>query len=132
VVAAGTRQGRVDTEAWQLAVSYFLTGEEASFRGFEPKTRFSPSDGTWGALEVVARLQSLSVGDAAFEGGADSFADPLTSARRADSWGVGLNWYLNENVKWLLDYEHTTFDGGAATGDRPDEDALQLRLAVGF
>jgi phosphate-selective porin OprO/OprP len=45
---------------------------------------------------------------------------------------VGLNWYLNENVKWLLDYEHTTFEGGAADGDRADEDAIQLRLAVGF
>ena len=68
----------------------------------------------------------------AFAGGADSFADPLASASQADSWGIGVNWYLNENVKWLLDYEHTTFEGGAATGDRADEDAVQLRLAVGF
>jgi phosphate-selective porin OprO/OprP len=132
VVAAGTRRGRVDTEAWQLAVSYFLTGEEASFRGYQPRTRFSLEDGTWGAFEVVARIQSLSVGDEAFEGGADSFADPLVSASQADSWGIGLNWYLNENVKWLLDYEHTIFEGGAATGDRADEHAVQLRLAVGF
>jgi len=132
VVATGVREGSVDTDAWQLAVSYFLTGEEASFRGYQPKTRFSLEDGTWGALEVVARVQSLSVGDEAFAGGADSFADPLASASQADSWGVGLNWYLNENVKWLLDYERTNFEGGALTGDREDEDAIQLRLAVGF
>jgi phosphate-selective porin OprO and OprP len=132
VVATGVREGSVDTDAWQLAVSYFLTGEEASFRGYQPKTRFSLEDGTWGALEVVARVQSLSVSDDAFDGGEDSFADPLASAGQADSWGVGLNWYLNENVKWLLDYEHTTFEGGASAGDREDEDAVQLRLAVGF
>jgi phosphate-selective porin OprO/OprP len=132
VVATGVREGSVDTDAWQLAVSYFLTGEEASFRGYQPKTRFSLEDGTWGALEVVARVHSLSVSDDAFDGGADSFADPLAAARQADSWGVGLNWYLNENVKWLLDYEHTTFEGGALAGDREDEDAIQLRLAVGF
>ena len=132
VVPTGLREGTVDTNAWQLAASYFLTGEEASFRGFKPKTTFSPSDGTWGAFEVVARVQSLSVDDAAFGGGADSFADPLASASQADSWGIGLNWYLNENVKWLLDYERTSFEGGAATGDRPDEDAFQLRLALGF
>ncbi len=72
-------------------------------------------------------------GDEAFAGGADSFADPLASASQADSWGIGFNWYLNENVKWLLDYERTSFEGGAADGgDRPDEDAYQLRLAVGF
>ena len=66
-------------------------------------------------------------------GAADSFADPAVSASQADSYGIGLNWYLNENVKWLLDYEHTTFEGGAAAGaDRRDEDAYQLRLAVGF
>ena len=132
MVATGTRTGTVDTDAWQLAASYFLTGEEAAFKGFQPKTRFSTADDTWGAFELVARVQSLSVSDAAFAGGADSFADPLASASQADSWGVGLNWYLNENVKWLLDYERTSFEGGAATGDREDEDALQLRLAVGF
>jgi phosphate-selective porin OprO/OprP len=132
VVPAGLRAGTVDTNAWQLAASYFLTGEEAAYRGFKPATTFSPSDGTWGAFEVVARVQSLAVDDSAFAGGADSFADPLASARQAESWGVGLNWYQNETVKWLLDYEHTTFEGGAASGDRPDEDVVLLRLAVGF
>jgi phosphate-selective porin OprO/OprP len=131
-LATGTRAATVDTNGWQLAASYFLTGEEASFRGFQPKTRFSPADNTWGAFEVKARAQSLSVDENAFSGGSSSFADPAVSAKQADSWGIGLNWYLNENVKWLLDYESTTFEGGAEDGDRPDEDAWQLRLAVGF
>lgn len=132
LVTAGLRTGTVDTNAWQLAASYFLTGEEAAFRGFQPKSRFSLQDGTWGAFELVARAQSLTVDDSAFSGGADSFADPLAAARQADSWGIGFNWYLNENVKWLLDYEHTSFKGGAPTGDRNDENAVLLRLALGF
>jgi phosphate-selective porin OprO/OprP len=132
VVATGTREATVDTNAWQLAVSYFLTGEEAAFKGFQPKTRFSPSEGTWGAFEIKARVQQLNVDDNAFSGGGDSFADPLVSASQADSYGIGLNWYLNENVKWLLDLEHTTFEGGAPTGDRKDEDSYQLRLAIAF
>jgi len=133
VVPSGIREATVDTSAWQLAVSYFLTGEEATFKGFQPKTRFSPSEGTWGAFEIKARVQQLHVDDNAFGGGADSYADPAVSASAADSYGIGLNWYLNENVKWLLDIEHTTFEGGAAAGaDRKDEDAYQLRLAVGF
>jgi phosphate-selective porin OprO/OprP len=78
-------------------------------------------------------VQQLNVDDNAFGGGSSSFADPAVSASQADSYGIGLNWYLNENVKWLLDYEHTTFEGGAAGGaDRKDEDAIQLRLALGF
>ncbi len=132
-LATGTRAATVDTDGWQLAASYFLTGEEASFRGFQPKARFSLADKTWGAFEVKARVQNLSVDENAFSGGSSSFADPAVSASEADSWGIGLNWYLNENVKWLLDYESTSFEGGAADGgDRPDEDAYQLRLAVGF
>lgn len=132
-VPSGLREATVHTHAWQLAVSYFLTGEEASFKGFQPKTRFSPGERTWGAFEIKARVQQLNVDDDAFGGAADSFADPAVSASQADSFGVGLNWYLNENVKWLLDYEHTTFEGGAAAGaDRSAEDAYQLRLAVGF
>jgi phosphate-selective porin OprO/OprP len=50
VVATGVREATVDTNAWQLAVSYFLTGEEASFKGFQPKTRFSPSEGDLGCV----------------------------------------------------------------------------------
>ena len=132
VVATGIREATVDTNAWQLAVSYFLTGEEAAYKGFQPKTRFSPSEGTWGAFEIKARVQQLKVDEKAFSGGSDSFADPLASASQADSYGIDLNWYLNENVKWLLDLEHTTFEGGAPTGDRKDEDSYQLRLAIAF
>jgi len=129
----GERSATVDTNAWQFAASYFLTGEEAAFRGFKPKANFSLSEGTWGAFEIVARAQSLSVDDNAFAGGANSFADSAVAASQADSWGIGFNWYLNENVKWLFNYESTSFEGGAAAGgDRPDEDAYQLRLAVGF
>jgi phosphate-selective porin OprO/OprP len=46
---------------------------------------------------------------------------------------LGLNWYLNENLKWVLNYEQTSFDGGAAGGsDREDEKAFLTRVALGF
>jgi len=130
---AGLRTGTVDTTAWQLAASWFLTGEEAAFRGFKPNSVFSLDQGTWGAFELVARYHELSIDDAAFAGGVDSFADPEASAREASGYTLGLNWYLNQNLKWVLDYEHTTFDGGAPDGkDRPDEQALLTRFALGF
>jgi len=62
----------------------------------------------------------------------DEFSVAALRSSPADSYGIGLNWYLNENVKWLLDLEHTTFEGGAVTGDRKDEDSYQLRLAIAF
>jgi phosphate-selective porin OprO/OprP len=80
----------------------------------------------------VARYHELDIDDDAFVGGADSFANPATSASKASAWGVGVNWYLTQNYKWSLNYDVTTFDGGGATGDRPDEEALFTRFAVGF
>ena len=131
--AAGLRTGTVDTTAWQLATHWFLTGEEQAFRSFRPGTVFSLERGTWGAWELVARYQELTVDDAAFDGGALSFADPAASARQASGYTLGLNWYLNQNLKWVLNYEHTSFDGGAAGGkDRPDEQAVLTRVALGF
>ncbi|HSW34814.1 MAG TPA: porin, partial [Steroidobacteraceae bacterium] len=131
--ASGLRQDSLDTSAWQLAASWFLTGEEAAFRGFKPGSVFSLENGTWGAFELVGRYHELSIDDEAFAGGAASFADPEVSARKATAWALGLNWYLNENLKWVLNYEQTRFDGGAAGGsDRKDEQAFLTRVAVGF
>lgn len=131
--AAGLREGSLDTTAWQLAASWFLTGEDAAFRGFRPGSIFSLENGTWGAFELVGRYHELSIDDDAFVGGADSFADPAVAARKATAWALGVNWYLNENLKWVLNYERTRFEGGAAGGsDRGDEEAFLTRVALGF
>jgi phosphate-selective porin OprO/OprP len=45
---------------------------------------------------------------------------------------VGLNWYLNRNVKYVLNYEQTSFEGGAAPGDRRQEKAFLARAQVSF
>jgi phosphate-selective porin OprO/OprP len=130
---AGTRSDTVDTTAWQLAAHWFLTGEEQSFRGFKPGNVFSLENGTWGAWELVARYHELEVGDEAFTGGSASFADPNVAARKASAYAIGLNWYLNENLKWVLDFEKTRFDGGAPNGgDREDEEVFLTRFALGF
>jgi phosphate-selective porin OprO/OprP len=129
----GIRTDTVDTTAWQLQASLFLTGEEESFRGYKPQSVFAPANGTWGGWELVAHYTELDVDDAAFDGGADSFADPLASASKASTIGIGLNWYLNQNVKWSLNYELTRFEGGAADGgDRDDEEVILTRLGLGF
>ncbi len=94
---------------------------------------FSLENGTWGAWELVARYHELDIDDAAFVGGADSFANPASAASKASAWGVGVNWYLNQNYKWSLNYDVTSFEGGAAGGaDRPDEKALFTRFALQF
>ena len=78
-------------------------------------------------------MHELSVDDDAFAGGGDSFANPDTAARKARAFGIGVNWYLNQNVKASLNYDQTQFDGGAILGgDRPDEKAIFTRLGLAF
>jgi phosphate-selective porin OprO and OprP len=127
------RSGRVDNSAYQVSLSYFLTGENATYNSITPKTTFNSGGGGWGAWEIVARFSELKIDNAAFAGGSQSFADPTASPRNARATGVGINWWLNANVKWVLDYEWTQFEGGASNnGNRPDERALTTRFALTF
>ncbi|MGE0821657.1 MAG: porin [Candidatus Binatia bacterium] len=118
----------LDNEAWQMAVSYVLTGENASYRSVVPATDFDLRKGTWGAFEVAARYGELHVDIDAFP----FFADPTKAARVAESWGLGLTWYWNRNVKFQLNYEQTDFTGGSATGERPKERAVLSRFQLSF
>ena len=131
-VAGSTRNDTLTNTAWQVQFSWFVTGEEEAFRGFTPGSTLQPGKPGWGAFEVVARYHELDVDDDAFAGGANSFANPLTAVTRESAYGVGVNWYPWNTVKLSLNYETTAFDGGAATGDRADEDLLFSRFAINF
>ena len=127
------RTGQVDNSSYQISLGYFLTGETATYNSITPLTTFHPGSGGWGAWQVVARYSELKIDTAAFADGANSFADPATSPRNARAAGVGINWWLNANVKWVLNYEWTQFEGGAANNaNRPDERALTTRFALSF
>jgi phosphate-selective porin OprO and OprP len=129
-VSIGGVREELSNSAWQATASYVLTGEDASYRGVvKPSNPFNPGKGGWGALEVVGRYGVLEVDEDAFP----LFADPAVSASEASSWTVGLNWYLNSNLKLVLNYLQTSLEGGAAGGaDREDEKAVFTRLQVAF
>ena len=149
VITPGTSKS-LSHDAWQVAVSYLLTGEDASFRGVKPKNNFDIDKGGWGAWELVARYSEINLDSDTFKNkagtsfSANTYADLSTSAKSAKSWTAGVNWYLNQDVKAQLNYSHTTFDGGAGVGvtavnaagtnirDRQSENALLARLQVAF
>jgi phosphate-selective porin OprO/OprP len=114
--------------AWQAAASWVIAGGEASYRGVTPKHPFDPASHAWGAFELAARWSKLELDDNTFP----TFANPASSARSAEAWALGLNWYLNKSLKVMLDYETTKFDSGAATGDREDENILFSRFQIAF
>jgi phosphate-selective porin OprO/OprP len=116
--------------AWQVTGSWVLTGEDAGYRGVaRPSHPFAVDGQGWGAFELVARVGELEIDEDAFP----VYADPSVSARRARSWGLGLNWYLNSNLKLVFNHTHASFDGGAPLGeDRKDEQLFSTRVQVAF
>lgn len=131
-VGGTTLSDSLTHSAWQAQFSWFLTGEDESFRGFTPGSTFRPGKNGTGAFELVARYQQLDIDDDAFAGGANSFANPASAVSKTTSYGIGVNWYPWNTVKLSVNYELSTFEGGAATGDRLDEKALFSRFAVNF
>ena len=149
VFVAGSTQ-KLSHDAWQIAATYLITGEDASFKGIKPKQDFDIDKGGWGAWELVARYSELNLDEDTFKNkagnsfSAGTYANLSESAQSAKTWTAGVNWYLNQNAKVQLNYAHTSFDGGAGIGitainatgsnvrDRESENALLARFQIAY
>src|SRR5215831_132402 len=128
-IRKASRTTEVAHEAWQVAVSYVLTGEPATDApdGVRPRANFDSRNSHLGAFQVAARYHTLKIDDRAFE------FDLATagSSRKAEAWTAGLNWILTPNVKYTLNFERTVFDGNAH-GARKAENAFVFRTQLYF
>ncbi len=119
----------LDHVGWQVAGSYFITGEDNGFKSPAPLHPVDFNGGGWGALELVARVSELKLDPDTFP----VFADPKNNASDAFSYGGGLNWHLNRNLKITADYEHTHYKGGQSNPLLAgDEDAIMTRAQITF
>jgi phosphate-selective porin OprO/OprP len=123
----GPVRGASRNNAWHLT-GRWLVGGTAALNGKVSPPRAADAGGK-GAWEIVARASRLTAGGDAFP----RFADITKSARSATSVGAGINWYPRTPLKLMLDYERTSFDGGAPAGaDRGDEDFVSMRMQINF
>jgi phosphate-selective porin OprO and OprP len=127
VTGAGAT-AQLEHTAWQASGSFFLTGEKNSFRSATPKRPFDLKEGGFGAIELIARYGVLSIDEASFP----TYASVSSSVQEAKALGVGMNWHFTRAVKVGVNYERTTFTGGAATGNREPENALIGRFQTSF
>src|SRR5579871_2820154 len=86
----------VANQAWDVSVSWLLTGEAASYTMIRPKREFDPDKGQWGAIQLLARYSQLSVDPAAFALG---FA-AAGASRVAHQFTMAANWYPSALVKF--------------------------------
>lgn len=112
-------------------VSYFLTGEtrpylveEGEFDRIVPKS-------SMGAWEIAARVSGIDLND------------PSTGVNilggKGTNYTLGLNWYINPNFKWMLNYVRVVTDNNAKPdlGIAPFQTAdkfniLQTRFSLAF
>ncbi len=100
----------VDIESYYVQAGYFITGETVSGRGVvKPLRPFDVRPGKEGpgAVELVARYNSLALGEEVFT---RNLADPNLWANSLYTTDLGFNWYLNEYIKILFTWEHAVFD----------------------
>ena len=115
--------------AWQVQVSYLLTGDKKMFGTLIPRRPFDPRNGRWGAIELAARTGEFSAEKGIFNSG---FALPTASPRDVQEWVAGVNWYLNRMFRVSLDYGYTKFEEGATGGNRSPERAMIERFPDQF
>ena len=110
---------------WYAEALYFLTGEH---REYEKKQgvfgRVSPTEnfgenGGMGGFQLGARYNQLCLVDSGLNGG------------RLQDITLGLNWFLNPNMKIQTNYCHTLRDS-IATPDGSSYDGVGMRLAWDF
>ena len=75
-----------------------------------------------GALQLVFRFSSLNIDPSVFWEGYDyltpqnKIALPVVSVQKANTYSIGLNWYLNGFIKMSTEFSDTKFTGGCSTG----------------
>jgi len=123
----------LENKGWNVAATWFLTGETNGYSNPPaPLHPFRWNGSGFGAWELTARVGGISLDKAAF---------PLyaanSQAQNATTWTAGLNWYMNKNVKWIFEYDQTSFgfdSGKAAAGSvafQPEK-VLLTRLQFAF
>lgn len=91
---------------------YVLTGEErrysgnsGSYDGISPSRPFDWKTGGWGAWEIAARHSNIDLNDQDVFGG------------QQENVTLGLNWYVNDNLRFMLNYITGKVDKRSAAGD---------------
>jgi phosphate-selective porin OprO/OprP len=130
-VATATHQGSLNNQAAHGTLSWVIGGEN-TYDGVRPKNPLNWTTKDFGALELVARYGWLQVDNLAFP----DYADPTKSVSQAQEWSLGINWWLNRNVKLYAFGGRTTFEKGAGkltmVTDRPTEYVGIARVQVAF
>ena len=113
---------------WMATLSFFLTNDESNYTWIKPKDPITEKWSGLGAWELVARVHQLSMDKHIFP----EFAGTSTNATEATAYGAGINWYLNDNVRFNLYYEITLFKFLIAQAPFANDKVIATRMQINF
>jgi phosphate-selective porin OprO and OprP len=109
-----------------LQASYSIGGTRhydatrGAYTGVIPEAPLAPGSAGWGALELAGRytivnlnspdLTTAVLGPAYSTPGVFTGGTTTYGGGKETTYGIGLNWYPNNNMKFMLDYEHVVVD----------------------
>ncbi len=120
--------------------SWVITGEPrryvaaaGAFGNPKPAHPFSMKDGGYGAFELVGRYSHVDLNDKVTRALAASATGGVYGGTQ-DVYAVGLNWYPNEHLRLMLDYDFINVDrinpaGTTQVGQRIQAVALRAQAA---
>ena len=129
-------------------ISWTLTGEAhpynpqaGSYLRIRPRNPFSLKFGGWGAWEIAARFSYINLNSNIVSGDLQSATPGAVLGGNQYGYTIGLNWYPNDLVRLMLDFNHIDFERfnagnlvgvplGAPIGAKFD--AISLRAQVSY
>ena len=104
-----------DADGYYVQVGYVITGEQRPYKDGKFK-RIKPNSDS-GAWEIVAR----------YEDGDGNYSDIELGETDATSWGLGVNWYVNNSVRVGINYTD-----GEDENSSDDGEEFRARLQLTF
>ncbi|WP_168800215.1 OprO/OprP family phosphate-selective porin [Methylophaga sp. SB9B] len=120
-----------DVDGWYVLSTFTLTGETRGYRDGVMRT-ISPKNpvgkGGFGAWELVARYDVLDLWDSS------AASEGVSGIRGTESniWTLGVNWYVNDNIRFMANYVDADIKSDAASDIEGDVKAFMLRGQVAF
>jgi phosphate-selective porin OprO/OprP len=126
---------RILVDSYYVQAGYFLTGETVSGRSVVTPIRdfdIRKGKGGPGAIELTGRFNSLNIGRNVFTSG---LADPNLWTSNLYIVEPGVNWYLNQYVKFQFSWQHAVFGNPVqynATSSQKTSDLFTARFQLYF
>ncbi|EKE01565.1 MAG: Phosphate-selective porin O and P superfamily [uncultured bacterium] len=117
----GNNNSNLMFSGYTITGSYFLTGESLAyaFPAADFEGNINIINKNLGAWEVLARYSTVNLNDANVSGGKERNAT------------LGLNWYLNQHVKFLVNYVYAMAKPGS-NGQHENVNSIAVRMQVAF